>query len=569
MSFSDCSIDIEQQNSSDPSKMTLLNDFRDLCGEGGTAEGLLQCLQMYGYHKPNKLQQHAIPAILHFLGKQLGGAHGPGAGRGKSCMVVQGPSRTGKTSSVILALLAAIDLSVNQPQAILLSGTSRREFDKYLSVFTLMQPVTFQSLGEEEDGKPLDDNSPSVKTARTAHILIGQPRHMLRVLSSASSLFLDSVKVLVIDDAEELLYTPPEPLKSPRLSRPGSRATSRTDVSSGRRPGSSTEPSSPMADTGGTPRRTSEAQSTAASSVAPSSPSRSSARLSPDSKAAEGSGDPVHSSMVESIVQICNVLECRQYSNNNSETYRIRMGQEQGAKIRYVILTQPVPDPASRKVLRLLKSSLMKKKNLLGVESCPPPTKLIKAIKHYYVEAPRSEWVKVFAGLVQSLMFPRALIFCDDEQHPGIRGFFNQMKDMKIAASANLPDVPGPNGEPLGPSEARRRAVQEFTGNKSQFLLTRSEPAVCQIVLPKVSCVFHFGLPDSMRSMYGVRLLPLDADLAKDAASILFVDAPRGGTGATPTSVSAIGKLFDIRFMDMPFEFLPETGKSQTRKARH
>merc|ERR1712039_93245 len=86
------------------------------------------------------------------------------------------------------------------------------------------------------------------------------------------------------------------------------------------------------------------------------------------------------------------------------------------------------------------------------------------------------------------------------------------------------PEAKGSNGEPMGAAEARRRAVQDFTSNKSQFLLTRSEPAVCQIMLPKVSCVFHFGMPSHMPSLYGVRLLPLDAKLVKDSASILLLD---------------------------------------------
>merc|ERR1711879_643933 len=95
---------------------------------------------------------------------------------------------------------------------------------------------------------------------------------------------------------------------------------------------------------------------------------------------------------------------------------------------------------------------------------------------------------------------------------------------MKIAVSANIPELVGSNGEPLGANEARRKAVQDFTTNKTQFLLTRSEPAVCQIVLPKVSCVFHFGIPAHLPSLYGVRLLPLDLNAGREAASILFLE---------------------------------------------
>merc|ERR1712032_647787 len=114
-----------------------------------------------------------------------------------------------------------------------------------------------------------------------------------------------------------------------------------------------------------------------------------------------------------------------------------------------------------------------------------------------------------------------------------------------IAVSANLPANKG-SGDSA--SDLRRRAVQDFTSNKSQFLLTHSEPAVCQIMLPKVSCVFHFGLPAHMPSVYGVRLLPLDAKLVKDSASIPFVDDRKASKPGNPSIVNNLGKLFGVGF---------------------
>jgi len=568
MSFSDCSIDIDADHSADASKMSLCSDFRQLCGEGGQADALLQCLEMYGFEKPWKLQQRAIPAILQVLGRQLNGLTG-NAGKGKSCIVIQGPARIGKTSSVVLALLASIDPSIPRPQAILLTTSSKRDFDKYLSVFTLMQSVTFQSFMEDDDDhsevlNPIEfsEEMPEVKAALQSHILVGHPRRILRLLSSVQSLCLDSVKALVIDDAEEILYSGPataaapaaRPSPSPRVPPLGAAATAGSPSSaSGRRgpplPEDSLAEHLRASGVEVAPRRR---PSGARSALFTSSRGSSSANL-----AVPTSGASSSSSSSDDLIQICNVLECRQYSQNLSDTYRIRQGSEQGPKLRYIILSQQLSDRSSQKVLRLLKNSLMKKKNLLSVESCLPPTRLIKAMKHYYVLAPRTEWVAVFASLVQSLMFPRALVFCDDEGG-GPRSFLTTMqRTFNLAVSANLPDVPGPGGEQLTAAEARRRAVQDFTSNKSQFLLTRSEPTVCQLVLPKVSCVFHFGVPAKMPSVYGVRLLPLDANLVKDSASILFVEPQQAGSGAVPDIVADIGKTFGIRLMDMPFEFLP------------
>mmetsp|Transcript_3008 Transcript_3008/g.5387 ORF Transcript_3008/g.5387 Transcript_3008/m.5387 type:complete len:763 (+) Transcript_3008:116-2404(+) len=558
----DCSIDIEQQSSLDPSKMSLCHDFRQLVGEG-QADGLLQCLQMYGYTQPNKLQAHALPAVLHFLGRSLEGGQASHSGKGKSCMMIQGPEKSGKTSSVIISLLSQFDLSLAQPQAILLSASPKRDFDKFLSVFTLMQSINYQSFSEEDDAE-IGESSPKVKAAAKAHILIGHPRPMLKLLSSAPRLNLDAVKALIIDDAEELLYN------TDSCASPTSAAVKAAVAGQLL---SSSATASPPHDPPVTARESRSRQGSkenrlkVLSARDGVSAKESAIRADREASAPESKtlSSCLQSPLVEDIVQICNVIECRQYSHPSTDSFRISAGQAPANKLRYIILSQQLTDPSSRKVLRLLKNSLMKKKNLLGMDGMPPPTRIIKAMKHYYAEAPASDWVRVFAGLVQSLMFPRALIFCDDE---GISTYAKEMQDMGIAVSVNMPAA-GSTGDAASVSEARRKAVQDFTSNKTQFLLTRSEPAVCQIVLPKVSCVFHFGIPSHLPSVYGVRLLPLDPGTAKDAASILFIDAPRNVTGKTNKLAKDVGKLFDIDFLDMPFEFLPaQTPGPGRRKKR-
>lgn len=561
----DCSIDIEQQTSLDPSKMSLCHDFRQLVGEG-QADGLLQCLQMYGYTQPNKLQAHALPAVLHFLGRSLQGGQASHSGKGKSCMMIQGPEKSGKTSSVIISLLSQFDLSLAQPQAILLSASPKRDFDKFLSVFTLMQSITYQAFSEEDDAEIDNENSPKVKAAGKAHILIGHPRLMLKLLSSAPRLNLDAVKALVIDDAEELLYN------TDSCASPTSAAVRAAVEEQLERQLSPAKSPSPPLDPPVTARESASRQGCKqdrlkALSARDGVSAKESAILAdreasaPESKTLSSCLQSPH---VEDIVQICNVIECRQYSHPSTDSFRISAGQAPADKLRYIILSRQLTDPSSRKVLRLLKNSLMKKKNLLGMDGMPPPTRIIKAMKHYYAEAPSSDWVRVFAGLVQSLMFPRALIFCDDE---GISTYAKEMLDMGIAVSVNMPAA-GSTGDAASVSEARRKAVQDFTSNRTQFLLTRSEPAVCQIVLPKVSCVFHFGIPPHLTSVYGVRLLPLDPATAKDSASILFIDAPRNVTGKANRLAKDVGKLFDIDFLDMPFEFLPAQSPGLGRRTK-
>jgi superfamily II DNA/RNA helicase len=502
-----CSIDIEQENRAESTKkLTLFNDFSQLGQGNSEADGLLQCLNMYGFEKPLKLQQHAIPAVAQSLGRNLGEIGTVCNNQGKSCVVIQGPSRLGKTSSLVLGLLAAIDTSIRQVQAILLTPSDKRDFDKYFGIFTLMYPVVYQSFPGAPDDSDIDPNSEEVKAAESAHILVGHPSKILRVLST-SSIRLDFVRLIALDDAEEVIYH--EIHRKDRM---------------------------------------------------------------PENRGSHLPAVQKEASLVDTVVQIRHVVECRQYSHNHTDTVRIREGTQTRIKTRHVIVTQELTDTASRKVLRLLKNSLMKKKNLLSVQtSAAPPTKLIKAMKHFFVQAPRNEWIKILAGLTQSLMFPRALVYCDDDNREQLDAYLSEMVERRLKVSANLPataDPSSPRGGPTaaamsGTMESRRQAVQDFTSNKTQFLLTTSEPAVCQLVLPKVSCVFHIGVPSDLPSVYGVRLLPLDERLSRDSVSVLFVDSEE--KGSRTKTVACLEKLFDIKFMDMPFEFIPSTPAASLR----
>jgi superfamily II DNA/RNA helicase len=507
------SIDIEQEKRGDGTGISVMKEFSELAQLGNVDEGLMQCLQMYGFEKPKKLQQHAIPAISQSLGRKLGDHH---TSAGKSCVVVQGPERSGKTSSMVLSLLAAIDTSVPNTQAILLTSSGKRDFDKYLGVLTLMQPVTYQSFLDVDE--ELDLNSPEVKAAHNAHILIGHPKKILRLLSGAPKLRLDFVRVVAIDDAEELVYDAQElaPKGPSLLSKVGAENGSESPVPS---------------------------------------PSRSKVPESPHQSASRGQAQ--RKPLVDDVIQIRHVLECRQYSHNHTDTIRIRAGQSARPKLRHIILTQPLVDEASKKVLRLLRNSLMQKKNMVKEAlNAAPPTKLIKSMKHYYVSAPKEEWVRILSGLVQTLMFPRALVYCDEAARA--KDFLDEMNERKLSVSANLPSGSG-SSSPKKSQEKRRQAVQDFVGNKSQFLFTNSEPSVVQLVLPKVSCVFHMDVPTESPSAYGIRLLPLDEKTAKDSVSVLFIEPQEKKT------VTDIEKLFDVRFIEMPFDFLPETSSSSKR----
>lgn len=516
LTVSDCHIEMEKEPTFGKWRASMLSDFRQLCGEGRLRDSLMQGLEMHGFKMPNKMQQNLIPVVLHFLGKHTEGRPDP-AGVFKSCVLIQGPS-TGKTSSVILSCLSVIDPAVNQPQAIFVSRSPRQDIHKLLRVFTMGNAFSYQAFDLDETGLDLeiDDASPEAVAARSAQILVGHPGR-LRKLLSLGKISLESIKVFVVDDAHLLFHGGPAEASAP-IVQPSQMCLSGL----------------PSGDKRGTVEASSSSRHPQYSSDGGNSPSPS-------------DSPTFATSTIDDVVELCMMLDTAGIT-----------------KIPYFILAVEQADKASRKMLKMLKASMVTKKNLLSVENCTLPTKLIKGMKHYNAEAKSTDWVRVFAGLVQALTFPRALIYCDDES---IHQYLHQMQGMGIAVSANLPGAT---------SDSRQKALQDFSSNKTQFLLTHSEPAVCQVMLPKVSCVFHFGIMSQLPTIYGVRLCPLDEKLKKESASILLVETPKAskskdgkedkdkGEYVHPV-VAKLQKTFGITFNDMPLDLLP-SGPSASRK---
>jgi len=432
--FDGCSIDLESEHRDHPGSWQI-KDFSEIFKDNAAGENITFCVNAYEMTKPTKLQAHSIAAIVRSIKRNKGG---------KSCIMVQGPSGTGKTSAVVLAVLAILDQACKHLQAIVLSGSTMRDFDKYFTVFTALQADdSYHTL------KSCFSDMTPIHWDPGTQILSGRPKMILHLLGQ-EKIVLDYVRVLIIDDAHDLAAFTEKPTNTP----------------------------------------------------------------------------------LDDVIQICNILEAQGIPSS---------------KMTYVILSQGGDGHYSRKVTRLLKSSVLKKKNLLSVQDMP--TKLRMHVKHYYVQAPRQEWTKIMAGLVRSLMFPRVIVFCDDRKN-GIEYFPNKMRTLNLDVSVNV-------GSGDTSDEIRRTALQDFSAAKTQFLFTTSEPSTCQIVLPKVSCVFHLDVPGDLLSVYGVRLLPLDSQNRSDAVSVVFVENNGGPVNIPNTKIIDLEKLFGIKFMDMPFEFIP------------
>eukprot|EP00392_Amoebophrya_sp_AT5.2_P012655 g12762.t1 len=265
---------------------------------------ILQCLKLYGFDRPTKLQAHCIPAVANVMRNDRSTM--------KSCVVVQGPAGSGKTSGMALAVAAGLDPKVKHCQALVLCIRERRDFDKFFNLFTCMYPLKLLSLvgvrardsgsasGTQEEQEQQGDE----EDHDGAQVIVGRPGEVLHFLNTVD-VCLDYVSILILDDAQDLVVEAEEQ-------------------------------------------------------------------------------DLPRSSQMDEVIRVSHLVECRILAR----------------KLRYVLLSQMMSGSASapgagadqnnRKVLRMLKSSVMKKKNLFSVMPDLPKT-LPQNVKHYVVEAPRSD----------------------------------------------------------------------------------------------------------------------------------------------------------------------------------
>jgi ATP-dependent RNA helicase DeaD len=154
--------------------------FSDL----GLNESILKAIIELGFEIPTPIQARAIPLLL--AGHDLIG---------------QAQTGTGKTAAFGLPLLQHIDPAVNKPQALVLEPTRElavqvaggiHELGKYTSARVV--PVY--------GGQPIDRQFRALSAG--AHIVIGTPGRVLDHIRRGS-LTLDSVKICVLDEADEML----------------------------------------------------------------------------------------------------------------------------------------------------------------------------------------------------------------------------------------------------------------------------------------------------------------------------------------------------------------------------
>jgi ATP-dependent RNA helicase DeaD len=161
--------------------VSTLPSFRDLA----LIEPLLKALDDVGYETPSPIQAQVIPFMLQ--GKDVLG---------------QAQTGTGKTAAFALPILSRIDLKQKDPQVLVLAPT--REL-------AIQVAEAFQRYAAHLKGfhvLPIyggqDYSSQLRQLKRGAHVVVGTPGRVMDHMRKGT-LNLDTLKVLVLDEADEML----------------------------------------------------------------------------------------------------------------------------------------------------------------------------------------------------------------------------------------------------------------------------------------------------------------------------------------------------------------------------
>ena len=163
------------------SEVAAPQSFRELA----LIEPVLQALETVGYETPSPIQAQTIPLLLE--------------GRD---MVGQAQTGTGKTAAFALPILSRIDLSVKDPQVLVLAPTRElaiqvaEAFQKYAANMKNFHVMPIY--GGQEYGRQIQ------ALKRGVHVVVGTPGRVMDHMRKGT-LKLDCLKALVLDEADEML----------------------------------------------------------------------------------------------------------------------------------------------------------------------------------------------------------------------------------------------------------------------------------------------------------------------------------------------------------------------------
>lgn len=147
---------------------------------------LVNALNKLGYKEPSKVQEQVIPKAL--IGKSL---------------LAQSATGSGKTHAYLIPLLAKLDLNLSRLQDIIICPTrelARQTYD-FARAFTRFFPKLKVRLFTSETSS--SENLEGLSSA--PHIVIGTPGRIHEILVKEHALSLQSVRTVVLDEADMLL----------------------------------------------------------------------------------------------------------------------------------------------------------------------------------------------------------------------------------------------------------------------------------------------------------------------------------------------------------------------------
>jgi len=156
-------------------------NFRSLA----LAEPLLEALEAVGYETPTPIQENTIPLLLE--GRDVLG---------------QAQTGTGKTAAFALPILSNIDLSMMEPQALVLAPTRELAIQVAEAFHTYAEYMTGFHVLPIYGGQDYGVQIRNLK--RGVHVVVGTPGRVMDHMRKGT-LNLDGLKCLVLDEADEML----------------------------------------------------------------------------------------------------------------------------------------------------------------------------------------------------------------------------------------------------------------------------------------------------------------------------------------------------------------------------
>ena len=150
-----------------------------------TAEQLAN-IESIGYEKMTPIQAQALPVILE--GKDL---------------LAQAKTGSGKTAAFSIGLLHQLDVKSYETQALVLCPTRELADQVAKEIRQLARAIPNTKILTLCGGKPIVPQLVSLE--HSPHIVVGTPGRILKHLVDKRSLFLDNLKMLVLDEADRML----------------------------------------------------------------------------------------------------------------------------------------------------------------------------------------------------------------------------------------------------------------------------------------------------------------------------------------------------------------------------